>query len=224
MEYIFRGVNGSKLLTHVLRWLGRPAWWNCPTASGMKSSNPQVMAGLQDGRLFWYPFGHPKETGMDSNLWSAIFGWKGRVLNHIQMVFHQRLLSRLTEALSWIATDVSAPSSNNWPGLFLWYSMYPDFCWWFPLSCFPLACGLEHRCILRSMHTASWPERCTSWVGTVLLEGNGRFVWWVILAVETRETRWPKKMTPFLVVCFSFSGTWWLIPGIMCGLVHPSYK
>ena len=68
MEYIFRGANGSKLLTHVLRWLGRPAWWNCPTASGMKSSNPQVMAGLQDGRLFWYPFGHPKETGMDSNL------------------------------------------------------------------------------------------------------------------------------------------------------------
>jgi hypothetical protein len=67
---------------------------------------------------------------------------------------------------SWIATDVSAPSSNNWPGLFLWYSMYPDFCWWSPLSCFPLACGLEHRCILRSMHTASWPERCTSWVGT----------------------------------------------------------
>ena len=146
--------------------------WSPPTPRWWPGSKMDVFFGTH--------LGTRKKRGWIQTYEVAIFGWKGRVLNHIQMVFHQRLLSRLTEALSWIATDVSAPSSNNWPGLFLWYSMYPDFCWWFPLSCFPLACGLEHRCILRSMLTASWPERCTSWVGTVLLEGNGRFVWWVI--------------------------------------------
>ena len=55
-----------------------------------------------------------------------------------------------------------------------------------------------YRQLAREMYKLGWDR--------VLLEGNGRFVWWVILAVETRETRWPKKTDTFSCCMFFFLG------------------